>query len=116
MIGIAWQGSPTYRYDRQRSIPMKQFGRLAQLQKVKLISLQKGPGTDQLAELGGEFKVVDLGDKLDETAGAFMDTAAVMMNLDLVISSDTAVPHLGGALGVPVWLALPTLPDLALVA
>jgi ADP-heptose:LPS heptosyltransferase len=55
--------------------------------------------------------VYDLGAGLDEEAGPFVDTAAVMANLDLVISADTAVAHLAGALGVPVWLALPVAPD-----
>ena len=55
--------------------------------------------------------MLDLGDDVDQAAGAFMDTAAIMMNLDLVITSDTAVPHLAGGLGVPVWLALPSAPD-----
>ncbi len=55
--------------------------------------------------------MVNLGDDVDQANGAFMDTAAMMMNLDLVITSDTAVPHLAGALGVPVWVALPFVPD-----
>jgi len=94
LVGIAWQGSPTHRYDRQRSIPFAHFARLAEVPGVQLISLQKGPGS-----------------QLDEASGAFMDTAAVMMNLDLVISCDTAVPHLAGALGIPAWVALPLVPD-----
>src|SRR5262249_28386889 len=57
------------------------------------------------------FPVTDLGSRLDETAGPFMDTAAVMKNLDLVVTSDTAIPHLAGALAVPVWVALPFAPD-----
>jgi len=108
LVGIAWQGSPTYRYDHLRSIPLAQFAPLARVEGVRLISLQIGPGTDPLQ---GRFPVLDLGSRLDEASGRFMDTAAVMMNLDLVISSDTAVPHLAGALGVPVWLALPLFPD-----
>jgi ADP-heptose:LPS heptosyltransferase len=56
--------------------------------------------------LGGAFSVVDLGQQLDEAHGAFMDTAAVMRNLDLVITSDSAAAHLAGAMGVPVWIAL----------
>jgi len=111
LVGIAWQGNPTYRADRQRSIPLAHFARLAQVPGVQLLSLQKGPGTEQLRALSGQFPVVDLDSRLDEASGAFMDTAAVMKNLDLVISSDTAVPHLAGALGVPVWLALPYVPD-----
>jgi hypothetical protein len=57
------------------------------------------------------FAVTDLGSRLDETAGAFMDTAAVMKNLDLVVTVDTAVGHLAGALGVPVWVAQAFAPD-----
>ena len=55
--------------------------------------------------------VIEPGDDFDGAAGAFMDTAALMMNLDLIVTSDTAIPHLAGALGVQVWLALPFLPD-----
>src|SRR5262249_34752126 len=55
--------------------------------------------------------IIDLGPDFDVKHGAFMDTAAVMVNLDLVISSDTSVPHLAGALGVPIWLALPYVCD-----
>ena len=58
-----------------------------------------------------DFPVVDLADELDGEAGPFMDTAAVMKNLDLVITSDTAIAHLAGAMGVPVWVALPPAPD-----
>jgi tetratricopeptide (TPR) repeat protein len=110
-VGIAWQGTPSYRHDRLRSIPLAHFEPLARLPGVTLISLQKGPGTEQLQAIAGKFTVVDLGGNLDETAGAFMDTAAVMKNLDLVISSDTAVAHLAGALGIPVWTALQFVPD-----
>jgi tetratricopeptide (TPR) repeat protein len=105
-VGIAWQGSATYEGDRLRSVPLAAFEPLARVEGVRLVSLQKGEGVQQLAELQGRFPVTDLGDRLDVAAGPFMDTAAVMMNLDLVISSDTAVPHLAGALGVPVWVAL----------
>ncbi len=110
-IGIAWQGNPNYRGDRQRSIPLAQFAPLAALPGVQLVSLQKGPGTEQLRAGAGQFPVLDLESQLDETSGAFMGTAAVMQNLDLVITSDTAIAHLAGALGVPVWVALPFVPD-----
>jgi len=111
LVGIAWQGSPTYRYDRQRSIPLAHFAALAKVEGVHLISLQKGPGAEQLRAMAGQFPVVDLGNRLDETSGAFMDSAALMKNLDLVICSDTAIPHLAGALADPVWVALPLVPD-----
>ena len=110
-VGIAWQGNPGFIGDRRRSIALTEFAPLARVQGVQLISLQKGPGTDQLRGLAGRFSVLDLGSGLDDISGAFMDTAAIMMNLDLVISSDSAVPHLAGALGVPVWVALPAVPD-----
>jgi tetratricopeptide (TPR) repeat protein len=116
-IGIAWQGSLEYRYDRQRSISLVHFARLAARRDIHLISLQKGPGSEQLTSyLTGlappeKSKWLDLATKLDEVSGAFMDTAAVMKSLDLVISSDTAIAHLAGALAVPVWVALPLIPD-----
>jgi tetratricopeptide (TPR) repeat protein len=110
-VGIAWQGAPTFRGDSRRSIPLAQFAPLARMPGVQLISLQKGPGTEQLSARTDQFPVLDLGSRLDEVSGAFMDTAAVMKNLDLVISSDTAVPHLAGALGLPVWMALSAVPD-----
>jgi tetratricopeptide (TPR) repeat protein len=110
-IGVCWKGSPGYPADRSRSIPLAEFAPLAQVPGVHLVSLQKGLGSEQLAELGDRFAVTDLRQELDEASGPFMDTAAVMMNLDLVVSADTAVAHLAGALGVPVWLALPFVPD-----
>jgi ADP-heptose:LPS heptosyltransferase len=77
------------------------------LDGVRLFSLQKGFGTEQLGEVANRFTVIDLGSRIDD----FMDTAAVLRNLDLVISPDTSVAHLAGALGVPVWVALPFAPD-----
>jgi tetratricopeptide (TPR) repeat protein len=110
-IGISWQGNPAFIGDRKRSIELAHFAPLAQVPSVQLISLQKGPGTEQVAKLGARFPVLDLSERLDETAGAFMDSAAVMETLDLVITSDTAIAHLAGALGIPVWVALCWVPD-----
>ncbi|MFI5378841.1 MAG: glycosyltransferase family 9 protein [Tepidisphaerales bacterium] len=73
---------------------------------MRLVSLQKKRGLEQIADAGQELKLVDLGGGLDEAAGPFMDTAAVMKNLHLVITSDTSIAHLAGALGVRVWVAL----------
>jgi hypothetical protein len=109
-VGIAWQGNPAFCFDRSRSVSLSQFAPLADVPGVVLISLQKGFGSEQVASLEGRFQVAELGPGLDQT-GAFIDTAAVMRNLDLVITSDTAVPHLAGALGVKVWLATPFAPD-----
>jgi len=110
-VGIAWQGNPTYREDRYRSIPLAFFAPLAQVPGVQLINLQKGPGREQISQLRGQFHVLDLGSAVDEAAGPFMDTAAIMHGLDLVVTSDTAVAHLAGGLGVPVWVPLRLGPD-----
>ncbi len=110
-VGICWQGNPEFRQDGDRSIRLKHFTPLAGIAGVSLISLQKGDGVDQLQEVAGQLPVKKLGDDFDESSGAFMDTAAVMMKLDLVVTSDTAIPHLAGALGVPVWVALSYLPE-----
>jgi Tfp pilus assembly protein PilF len=108
-IGIAWQGSKAHSGDRYRSIPLACFAPLAQ-GGVEFISLQKGPGAEQLADVADQFQVREVG-RFDEEHGAFMDSAAVMLNLDLVVTSDTAVAHLAGALGVRVWVALALAPD-----
>ena len=110
-VGIAWQGSPSYREDRYRSIPLERFSGLADVQGVTLVSLQKGPGSEQLTAGTRRFEIVDLGSDVDRTSGPFLDTAAIMQNLDLVITSDTSIAHLAGALGVPVWVALGASPD-----
>jgi Tfp pilus assembly protein PilF len=108
-IGIVWQGSRGYHLDRWRSVPLAQFAPLARLPGVRLVSLQKGFGSEQIATV--DFPVVDLSSRLDEAAGPFMDTAAVIGNLDLVVSPDSAIGHLAGALGAPVWLALQFSPN-----
>lgn len=108
-VGIAWQGNPKYKRDRFRSVPLAEFAPLAAVPGVHLIGLQKGPGREQLTD-PAPFPVVDLGPDVDE-AGAFLDTAAIMKNLDLVITSDTSIPHLAGGLGVPTWVALGSSPD-----
>jgi Tfp pilus assembly protein PilF len=108
-IGIVWQGSRAYLSDRWRSIPLTQFAPLAKVAGVQLISLQKGFGSEQIAAV--DFPVLDLSARLDEATGPFLDTAAVLQNLDLVVTANSAIAHLAGALGVPVWVALPFSPD-----
>jgi tetratricopeptide (TPR) repeat protein len=111
-VGIAWQGNPKCPGDRTRSIPLARYASLAKVPGVRLVNLQKGPGAEQLKEFGEAWSIVDLGDEVDQAAGgSFMDTAAIMKNLDLVITSDTATAHLAGALGVDVWVALQKIPD-----
>ena len=108
-VGIAWQGNRDYPEDQWRSIPLAQFQPLAEIAGVKLISLQKGPGAEQVRSV--DFPVTDISDRLDEEAGPFMDTAAIMKHVDLVVTCDTAIGHLAGALGVATWLAVPAVPD-----
>jgi tetratricopeptide (TPR) repeat protein len=108
-VGIAWQGNPAYSADRQRSIPLARFAPLATVPGIQIISLQKGQGSEQQTD--GPQLAADSLACLDETAAAFTDTAAVIQNLDLIITADTAVAHLAGALGVSVWLALAVVPD-----
>ncbi len=110
-VGIAWQGNPKQGGDRLRSIPLIHFASIARLPGVRLFSLQKEFGLDQLRDLSDTLPIVDLGRRLDLSGGAFLDTAAVMMSLDLVLTCDTAIAHLAGALGVPVWVALAAAAD-----
>jgi tetratricopeptide (TPR) repeat protein len=110
-IGISWKGNPTKELDQFRSTRLMEFARLAQVNGVHLFSLQKGPGKEELDMVAEQFPITDLGSRLDEATGAFMDTAAVLQSLDLVITVDTALAHLAGALGVPVWVALTVNPD-----
>jgi hypothetical protein len=112
-IGIAWQGNPVPErsWARGRSVPLEFFRPLASSEQITLVSLQKGPGVEQLSEVDFGARLIVLGDELDSGGDAFVDTAAVMANLDLIITSDTAIPHLAGALGVPVWLVLQAVPS-----
>lgn len=110
-IGVVWQGSSKYSSDRFRSFRLSEFLPISRLPGVMLFSLQKGFGSEQLSELDGQLSIVDLGQRLDETTGPFLDTAAVLRHLDLVIAPDTVIAHLAGALGVPVWTAVSAAPD-----
>ena len=99
-VGMCWQGEQTPAHRRNRSLPLASFAPLAQVPDVKLISLQKGCAVD------AKFPMVELPGLDESGSGAFLDTAAVMKHLDLVITCDTSIAHLAGALGVPVWVAL----------
>ncbi len=109
-IGIHWQGNPAFSKDHFRSIPLRYFEPLATIPGVCLLSLQKGVGREQLAK-GTTFPVLDLHLSLDEIHGPFLDTAAILRCLDLVITSDTSLAHLAGALGIQTWLAVPSVPE-----
>jgi tetratricopeptide (TPR) repeat protein len=106
-VGICWQGNPGHKNDRQRSVPLAQFGPLAEVPGFRLICLQKGAGREQWDTLAGGWPTVNLPDQAEEPAWTWVESAALVCALDLVITVDTAVAHLAGALGVPVWVALP---------
>ena len=114
-IGICWQPNMHNDISRlpiaRRGIPLALFGDLAALPNVTLYSLQQKEGLDQLKDISSLFNIHIFDDSFDVTHGSFIDTAAVIQNLDLVISTDTATAHLAGALGKPVWLLLPYASD-----
>ena len=115
-VGICWQGNSKYSTPFLRavvaakSIPLNKFAPFGDLSNVSFYSLQKETGTDQLKNIpqGLDLKILD---DLDTKHGRFMDTAAVIKNLDLVITIDTSIGHLAGALGKPVWVLVPEPPD-----
>ena len=107
-IGICWQGSKK-KIDRGRSFPLSLFKDISKLNKIELISLYKGEEENQILNI--DFNLTTLGKDFDNGNDAFIDTAGVMMNCDLIITSDTAIAHLAGALGCPVWVALKYVPD-----
>jgi len=118
-IGICWQAelhknstlTIVHKDAQAKSIPLELLASLSTLPNVQLYSLQKIHGTQQLDTLNKleefeEFHVYQFDDTFDETNGRFMDTAAVIKNLDLVITIDTSIAHLAGGLGVPTWVML----------
>ena len=105
-IGVVWQGNPNPEADMARSVPLAAFAPLAAIPGVRLISLQVGYGVEQLADLPPGFPVETLGDDFDSGPDGFVDAAAAMTALDLVVTCDTSVAHLAGALARPTWVAL----------
>ena len=106
-IGIVWAGSPHHRNDRNRSCKLEDFTQLAEIPGLSFYSVQKGPASAEALNPPGEMKIINLGNEMND----FTDTAAVIVNLDMVISVDTAVVHLAGAIGKPVWNLLPFAPE-----
>jgi tetratricopeptide (TPR) repeat protein len=106
-VGLAWAGNPRYKADAQRSMELKTLLPLLGAPGVTWISLQKGPAAEQLSGIGGSAFVWD-GSSEDEDLA---ETAATMATLDLVITTDTCIAHLAGAMALPVWILLPHLGD-----
>jgi Flp pilus assembly protein TadD len=105
-VGLVWSGSPKQRSDRNRSMRLETLAPLAGTGNTWFCSLQKGPAADQIAQAPPGLVNADLSADLND----FADTAALVKCLDLLITVDTAVAHLAGALGKPVWLMLPKVP------
>jgi len=109
-IGICWTGGTSFGLG-QRFFPLAALAPIAALPGVRLISLQTGNGLEQVASLPPGMVVETLGDDFDAGADAFVDSAAVLSALDLVISCDTSVAHLAGAMDRPCWVALKRQPE-----
>jgi Tfp pilus assembly protein PilF len=109
-VGICWQCNPAGPEADHRAIPLRYFQTLGQISGVRLICLQKFDGLEQLAQSPVGMVIETLGDDFDAGPDAMVDCAAVMRSVDLVVTCDTAIAHLAGALGVPVWLALRFVP------
>ena len=106
-VGLVWRGNSSYRNDNTRSCPLEELAPLAGLRGVRFYSLQVGSGQEEVKSPPKEMQLVDLTKHIDD----FSDTAALIANLDLVIGVDTAVIHLAGALGKPVWVLLSHFPE-----
>jgi hypothetical protein len=106
LVGLCWRGNPAHKGDLDRSIGLEEMSSLMKLPNVRFVSLQKDVNDDDVAKMKG-MGIMDISSELND----FADTAAVVSILDLVISVDTSVVHLAGALGKPVWVLLPYVPD-----
>ncbi len=111
-VALAWQGNPAMETGRYvgRSPPLAALAPLFQLSGIEFISLQKGYGSEQRQALPNAASVRHF-DDLDAGADAFLDTAAILKCVDLLVTSDSAIAHLAGGLGVPTWLCLMHEPD-----
>lgn len=105
-VGFVWDGRKTFRNDK-RSIPLNTLSPLFEREDITFISLQKGEQAQQLKAMPTRFNIIDVTDNIC----SFLDTAALIANLDLVISVDTSVAHLAGAIGCPTWVMLRKGPD-----
>ncbi|MCP4380568.1 MAG: glycosyltransferase family 9 protein, partial [Hyphomicrobiales bacterium] len=106
-VGLAWQGNPNQSTDADRSIPIARFEPVLGLEDVTIVSLQIGPGADGIDVFKDSHRVVDW----PEAKAGLGNTANLVSALDLVITSDTSIAHLAGALGAPTWLLLSAKPS-----
>lgn len=106
-VGLAWAGNPRHESDCNRSLRLAQLATLARAEGVAWFSLQRGAGREQLAQPPVGMEIMDL----EHPDGDVLDSAAAILNLDLIITIDSMVAHLAGALGRPVWVLLAAAPD-----
>jgi tetratricopeptide (TPR) repeat protein len=104
-VGLCWAGSPTNTNDRNRSTNFNSLKKLLEIKEIDFYSLQKGPASLEAKDCENNFS------NMTEDFKDFSDTAALIENLDLVISVDTAIAHLAGAMNKPIWLILPFEPE-----
>lgn len=110
-IGLCWHVDPIHEVDKspwqKRTFPIELFTSLSEIPGLSFYSLQKVNGEEHLKKLPDSFQIHTFGPRFDENHGRFMDTAAVIMNLDLVITVDTSIAHLAAGMGKKVWMVLP---------
>jgi len=106
-IGLVWSGNPDFKRNHLRACPLEFYRPLLDIPNTVFFSLQKGEAATDVESLGLAGSITQLADKLH----TFSDTAAALNELDLIIATDTSVPHLAGALGRPVWVLLSSAPD-----
>jgi Tfp pilus assembly protein PilF len=103
-VGLVWKGNPDFENDAARSLPhLQTLSPLWQVPGIQFVSLQKGAGEEQSAQCMAQQPLLELGSRMQ----SFADAAAILQNLDLLITVDTAMAHLAGAMGKPCWLLLP---------
>ena len=110
-IGLFWQGNVDSSGSRARAIKLKDLEILLEFKNVDFVSLQKGDGHEQIKESKFSKYMVDSNDNIDIGEDAFIDTAAIIKNLDLIISSDTSIVHLSGSIGKKIWMLEPKVPN-----
>jgi tetratricopeptide (TPR) repeat protein len=111
VIALNWQGSQNYLYDSERSIKLSNLKKIIKDEKFKFISLQKGYGSDQIDKYNLSNFITDLSTEIDVKENSFDDTIHILNNIDLLITSDTAIVHLAGTLNIKTLLMLSFNPD-----
>tara|TARA_Y100000590_G_C15292670_1_gene853169 strand:- start:117 stop:704 length:588 start_codon:yes stop_codon:yes gene_type:complete len=105
-IGLCWQGDPNYGRDFMRSVPLKNFEKLFLIPDLNFINFTKGFGSEQIINFKYKDKIYDYSNEFDNGDNSFEDTIAILENIDLLITIDTAVAHVASTMNVKTWLLL----------